>query len=158
MSKNQICGALMLSPPTFSNLVTIQPTHLVLVTFGLLNFSTHVFLVRVTFSPRTFCSPPWPELWQVVHTSYIVNLGTIDTSHLEVDMPSDSWNSCFFYSYCNFKKTYIENMHNFKKPILTICLHTVRKCLAHFSPSSEKLVPYIMDCDYSGNRLLETLC
>ncbi len=38
-------------------LVTIRPTRLVLVTIGLLNFSTHNFLVPVLFSPRIFRPP-----------------------------------------------------------------------------------------------------
>ncbi len=79
-------------------LVTIRPTCLVLVTIGLLNFSTHIFLVPMSFSPQIFRPPlgagvlivtcdSWSTLlWQLVHPSYIVNWGTNVTRSLVADL------------------------------------------------------------------------
>jgi hypothetical protein len=90
-------------------LVTIRPTRLVLVTIGLLNFSTHIFLVPVSFSPRIFRQPlgagglivtcdSWSTLlWQLVHPSYIVNLGTnVTRSRVTDDSYFFSW---FFWKF-----------------------------------------------------------
>jgi hypothetical protein len=75
-------------------LVTIWPTRLVLVTVGLLNFSTPIFLVPVSFSPQIFCPhlgegglivtcEIWSNLpWQLVHPFCEVKLSPIDTRSL----------------------------------------------------------------------------
>ncbi len=59
-------------------LVTVRPTQLVLVTVELLNFSTHIFLVPVSFSTWIFLPPPggrWTNchLWQLVQPPVTVS-------------------------------------------------------------------------------------
>ncbi len=78
-------------------LVTVRPTRLVLVTIGLLNFSTHIFLVPVSFSPRIFRPPlgegglivtcdSWSNLmWQLVQLFFKLKLGPIVTRFLVAD-------------------------------------------------------------------------
>jgi hypothetical protein len=84
-------------------LVTIRPTRLVLVTIGLLNFSTHIFLVPVSLSPWIFRPPlvagglivtcdSWSTLmWWLVHPSCIVNWGTNVTRSLVGPMTAISF-------------------------------------------------------------------
>jgi hypothetical protein len=89
-------GALTFSPPTFSPSDNL--THMVgLVTDGLLNFSTHIFLVPVLISLLIFCPPlgegglivtsdSWSNLlWQLVHLLCEVKLGPVVTRSLAAD-------------------------------------------------------------------------
>ncbi len=89
--------------------VTVQPTRLVLVTGGLLNCSTHIYLVSVLFSPRIFRPPlgegelivtcvSWSNpLWQLVYPPCLVELTRNVTTYLGVwtFSPSDSWTCTF---------------------------------------------------------------
>jgi hypothetical protein len=93
-------------------LVTVRPTRLVQVTVGLVNFSTHIFLGSVMFSPRIVGPPSgigglivtcdnWSNpLWQLVHTPCVVKLGWNVTTSLGVWTfgPSDNW-TCTFPSF-----------------------------------------------------------
>jgi hypothetical protein len=92
-------GALIFGPPTCSP--SDSSTHMVGLSswwqFGHLNFSTHTFLVPVSFSTQIFRPPlgegelivtcdSWSNLlWQLVHPLWEVKLGPIVTRSLVAD-------------------------------------------------------------------------